>query len=100
MKKIFVYFELPGVTGQQYENVWNDIKATGFDEPKGLLHHTGVQKGTSLVVVDVWESPETFQKFGEVLMPLLAKNNFPDVQPLILPVLYDLVPQGQKSAVA
>jgi hypothetical protein len=38
---------------------------------KGLLVHVAGQGPNGFRVVDVWESEEAFQRFGEVLMPIL-----------------------------
>ena len=33
--------------------------------PDGLIVHTGIDLGGKMKVVDVWDSPESFAKFGE-----------------------------------
>jgi hypothetical protein len=48
----------------------------------------GIQ-GNNLIVVDVWESLEAFNKFGEVLVPILKNAGFPNIKPLITPVHYE-----------
>ena len=90
MKKVLVQFNVPGVTTKQYDQAWNDLRSAGQSNPKGLRHHVGAQNGDNLVVVDVWESQEAFAAFAETLVPILAKNGFPEVQPTILPVHYEL----------
>jgi hypothetical protein len=47
------------------------------------------------MVVDVWESKEAFDEFGKTLMPIIAKQDVPMVQPQILPAHYVLVKQSQ-----
>jgi hypothetical protein len=91
MKKILVYFKLPGVSTPKYQQIWDDLRATGNDTPKGLVHHTGAMEGNNLIVVDVWESQEAFDQFGATLGPLMMKHNMPDEKPSIFPVLYDYV---------
>jgi hypothetical protein len=89
MKKIVVHFDFPNVTQQQYDNVWKDLRATGNDHPDGLLFHVGAPKpGGGWMVVDVWESEDAFKKFGQVLMPLIAKQDIPNIQPVIMPARF------------
>lgn len=38
-----------------------------------------------LTVVDVWESPEKFQAFGEKLMPLVQKTGLQPNEPIVYP---------------
>src|SRR4051794_22427181 len=50
----------------------------------GLLAHVAGQGATGFRVVDVWESGEAFQRFGEALMPILQElgvEGEPDVYP-------------------
>ena len=91
MSKVLVKFEIPGGTAKQYNEAWEQLRAAGYSNPKGLIHHTGAPNGNTWLVVDVWESAEAFQKFVEVLGPIIQKVGFKDVEPVILPVEYDLV---------
>lgn len=79
-----VYFDMPGVSGEQYDQVWKDLKAAGHAHPKGLLHHAAAPTTSSWLVVDVWESADAFKEFGQVLMPILEKNGMPKNDPVIL----------------
>jgi hypothetical protein len=38
-----------------------------------------------LRVVDVWESPEKFQAFGEKLMPLAQQAGLQPAEPIVFP---------------
>jgi hypothetical protein len=38
------------------------------------------------MVYDIWESPEAFQAFGEILMPIIAKVGFDPGEPAIMPI--------------
>ena len=91
-----VQFNITGMTAKQYDQSWEDLRAAGQKNPKGLIHHVGAQQGNNWVVVDVWESEEAFTKFGETLGPILAKNGVAQAQPVITPVHYELsgVPTG------
>ena len=88
MKNIVVVFNCPGMTLKQYDSVWDDLRAAGQTEPNGLLHHIGAPTANGWMVVDVWESEEHFNKFGEILMPLLQKNQVPETEPVVMPLHY------------
>lgn len=86
MEKIMVYFDMPGVSAEQYEQVWKDLQAAGQSRPKGLIHHAGAPTASGWLVVDVWESADHFKEFGEILMPILSKNGLSKNDPVILPL--------------
>jgi hypothetical protein len=89
MKHVVVQFNFPNVSLQQYDGVWDDLRATGNAHPKGLISHVGAATPDGgLLVVDVWESEEAFAEFGKTLMPLIAKNNIPMVQPKVFEAHY------------
>jgi hypothetical protein len=99
MKKVMVQFNFPGMTANQYEQAWNEIRKTGNEHPKGLIHHVGTQQGNNLSIVDVWESKEAFNEFGKVLTPILNKIGAPSAQPVISEVLFEQqAQQGQYGA--
>ena len=57
---------------EQYDQVIKQLEEAGHGNPPGRLSHTAALKDNgSYFVVDVWESPEAFQEFMEVLMPLM-----------------------------
>jgi quinol monooxygenase YgiN len=56
----------------QYDQVIQQLEEAGHGNPPGRLSHTAALKDNgSYFVVDVWESPEAFQRFGQLLMPLI-----------------------------
>ena len=42
------------MTAKQYDQCWDDLRATGMQNPPGLIHHVGAQLGNGMVVSDVW----------------------------------------------
>ena len=59
-------------TVEQYDQLIKQLEESGHGNPPGRLSHTAALKDNgSYFVVDVWESPETFQEFMQVLMPLM-----------------------------
>lgn len=90
MKKVMVQFSNPGVTAKQFDQIWDELRKAGHEHPFGLIHHVAGQQGNNWVVVDVWESAEHFNKFSEILMPILKKVGVAQVPPVITPVHYEL----------
>jgi len=73
MERVIVQFNIPGMTAKQYDQVWTELRNAGQSHPQGLHHHVGGQQGNNWLVVDVWESADAFNKFGQTLMPILQK---------------------------
>ncbi|MEU8135458.1 hypothetical protein [Streptodolium elevatio] len=89
---IVVVFEFPGMTQAQYEG--SAEKVTGgrgavtslSDWPvPGIISHTAAPTADGWLVVDVWESEEAFQRFGEFIIPALEELGVADAQPRIYP---------------
>jgi heme-degrading monooxygenase HmoA len=96
MKQVVVVFEAPGATAAQYEGVWNDLRAAGESNPKGLISHVGAAKPDgSWLVVDIWESAEAFKEFSNTLAPIIAKNGLPSGPPMVLPAHYVYIGQPE-----
>jgi hypothetical protein len=56
----------------QYDQIIQQLEEAGHGNPPGRLSHTAALKDNgSYFVVDVWESPEAFQRFGQLLLPLI-----------------------------
>lgn len=89
MNQIVVEFNIAGGTARQYDQIWEDLKAAGFEHPKGVISHVGFAKpGNNWCVVDVWESQQAFDEFGKTLIPLLEKNGFKEGKPMVYPAHY------------
>jgi len=79
-----------GLTQEQYEEVVR--KMTGkerMESPsdwpvEGLLVHATGQGASGFRVVDVWESEEAWNRFGEVLGPVLQEVGI-EAQPEVYP---------------
>ena len=98
MKKQIVQFNFPGMTAKQYDQAWEEVRKAGHSNPEGCIYHVGGQQGNNWVVVDVWESIEAFNKYGEILMPILTKLGVALVQPVITPVYFEYT--GVEEAVS
>jgi hypothetical protein len=83
---IAVYFHPKGMTLEQFNEVHRLLQDSGQDDPSARIHHSCFGEDGDLMVYDVWESPESFEAFGEVLMPIIAKVGFDAGQPAIMPI--------------
>jgi hypothetical protein len=80
---IAVTFTPTAMTAEQYDEVMRRLEAAGAGSPPGRLHHIAASDGTKLRVVDVWESPQAFEQFGQTLMPILQQLGIPRPPPEI-----------------
>jgi hypothetical protein len=80
-----------GLTQEQYEKTVDKVSGgkSRMESPsdwpvEGLLAHVTGQGETGFRVVDVWESEEAFNRFGETLLPILKEigvEGRPEVYP-------------------
>jgi len=68
---ITVIFKPAGTTTEQYDEMLRRLDAAGAGSPTGRIHHMSFGDPTALGVVDIWNSLEDFQAFGEILMPII-----------------------------
>jgi len=62
---IVLYQQMPPeATLEMIEAVTNEMDVRTFP-PDGLIVHTVVEVGGRLTIIDVWESQEDWEKFGE-----------------------------------
>ena len=60
-----------GLTADRYDEGIKRLAAAGLGHPPGRLYHVCFGEPGNLMVSDVWESRESFDKFSETLMPIL-----------------------------
>ena len=77
---VVAVFQHPTLTRENYEESvrrltsGRDRLESPADWPvEGLLVHAAGEGENGVRVVDVWDSPEAFQRFGETLMPILQE---------------------------
>ncbi|MBA2451209.1 MAG: hypothetical protein H0V51_24615 [Chloroflexi bacterium] len=70
----------------EYDRVIKALEAAGQGNPPGRLSHVAARKGDGYLVVDVWESQEAFDRFGQTLVPLLEQAGGRVPTPQIHPV--------------
>lgn len=54
-----------------YDECMKQLEAASAGAPLGRLYHACYGNGDKLQVFDVWDSLESFEQFGQTLMPIL-----------------------------
>ena len=80
------YFAPESMSSQQYDEVNRRLEAAGQGKPPGRLYHVAFAAGGGLHVFDVWDSRESFDAFGQTLMPILTELGIDPGQPDAMPV--------------
>lgn len=83
---VAVYFHPKGMTLKQFEESHRLLDEAGQTYPNGRIHHSCFGDDGDLMIYDIWASTETFEEFGETLMPILAKIGIDPGQPSFMPL--------------
>ena len=86
-----IYFRPAGFTPEAYDTVIGKLEAAGVGQPEGRLYHASMVVDGLIEVYDVWESQETFEAFGAVLVPILNEVGSDPGEPMVVPV-HNLIP--------
>jgi hypothetical protein len=79
-------FTPAGMSAAKYDEVIKKLEAAGAGTPAGRLYHICFGDKNDLRVVDVWDSLENFEAFGQTLMPILQDAGIDPGQPEIIEV--------------
>src|SRR5579884_653939 len=80
---ITITFTPASMNAEQYDQVIRRLERAGVAAPPGRLYHVCSGVGDRLRVVDVWESQEAFDAFGQTLMPILQEMHIDPGQPQV-----------------
>jgi hypothetical protein len=86
-----IYFAPESMSAEQYDETIRRLEAAGQGAPAGRLYHVAFSGGSGLQVFDVWDTQESFDAFGQTLMPILAEVGIDPGQPQISEV-HNIVP--------
>ena len=70
---VVVRFHPIALTAEKYDETVRRLDAAGVMPPAGLDYHVCFGSDGDLRVSEIWESPEHFAEFGEVLLPILSE---------------------------
>ena len=82
----FYFGDSAGFTLQIYDETIRKLKAAGAGAPAGRVSHAAMENGDLINVFDVWDSMESFEAFGAILVPILAELGAAPADPIVLPV--------------
>src|SRR5437868_6025504 len=86
--------ELPGATTEMYDQVNEEAGISQANLPEGLISHNAGATDGGLMIVDVWESEDAFQRFArDTIGPVLERAGVPPVEPRVLPV-HNMIEKG------
>ena len=74
------------MTLEQFEESHRRLDAAGASKPSGRIHHSCFGQDGDLMVYDIWESPESWNAFGETLMPILTEVGIEAGEPAVMPI--------------
>ena len=80
------YFTPSSFSTAQYDEAISKLEAAGAGAPAGRLYHVAMESGGQIQVFDVWDSQESFEAFGETLLPIMAEVGSEPGQPMVAPV--------------
>ena len=81
---IVVIFTPDGMTTEQYDEAVGRLDSAGAGLPPGRMFHVCYGASGNLRVMEVWESQEEFDTFGEALMPILNDIDIGPAQPEVV----------------
>ena len=81
-----IYFPMESMSTEQYDDVVRRLEAAGAGPPPGRSYHCAFSGGSGLHVFDVWDSQESFDEFGQKLMPILGEVGVDPAEPQIAEV--------------
>jgi hypothetical protein len=79
------YFHPKNMTLTQFNEIHQRLEKAGA-EPNHRLHHSCYGVDGDLMMYNIWDSPESFGAFGEVLMPILAEVGVDPGEPAVMPI--------------
>ncbi len=77
------FFAPQSMSAEQYDETIRRLEAAGQGAPAGRLYHVAFSGGSGLQIFDVWDSQESFDAFGQTLMPILAELGIDPGQPQV-----------------
>jgi len=83
---VLLRFAPEKMSAKQYYEIIRRLDEAGEGSPDGRLYHVCFGDGDCLQVSDIWDSVESFQKFGEILMPILQDMGVDPGEPAVIQV--------------
>jgi hypothetical protein len=94
---ILVRFSPPNANLAKYNEALDKLKQAGVSSPAGRLYHVCFGDNDKIRVSEIWDSKESFEKFGPTLMPILGEVGIDPGQPEFVEV-YNIIESKQAAA--
>jgi hypothetical protein len=82
---IIVHFSPAGLNTSKYDDAIRRLEQAGEGSPPGRLYHCVYDSGGPLKVVEVWDSQQSLERHGQVLMPILNAVGVDPGKPVVSP---------------
>ncbi len=83
----FVFrFTPQGFSAAKYDEVIRRLEEAGAGTPVGRLYHVCFGDKENLHVSDIWDSTENFDKFGQIVIPIMQGLGVDPGEPEIIEV--------------
>jgi hypothetical protein len=79
-------FAPQGMTAAKYDECVKRLEQAGAGSPAGRLYHVCFGDKDNLRVSDIWDSRDSFERFGEALKPVLDELGIDPGEPEVLEV--------------
>jgi hypothetical protein len=81
-----LYFAPQSFSTDEYDEAIRRLESAGAGSPPGRSYHCAFSGSGGLHVFDVWDSQESFEKFGETLLPILSELGVDPGEPVVAEV--------------
>jgi len=79
------------MSAAQYNEIIGLLEEAGASNFAGRTYHFCYGSDERLFVTDVYDSPESFEEFGRILMPILQKFGFDPGEPKIYEIKNSII---------
>ena len=83
---VVLRFTPQGMTAAKYDECVTRLAEAGAGAPAGRLYHVCFGDRDNVSVSDIWDSVESFERFGQTLKPILQDLGIDPGEPAILEV--------------
>jgi hypothetical protein len=77
------YFTPASFSTATYDEALSKLEAAGAGAPAGRLYHVALETDGQIQVFDVWDSQESFEAFGETLVPIMTGLGAEPGEPMV-----------------
>lgn len=91
-------FAPQGLTAAKYAETVKRLEQAGVGAPAGRLYHVCFGDKDSVRVSEIWDSLESFERFGQTLRPILQELGIDADEPEVLEV-HNII-EGVKAGTA